>query len=98
MTGESTSVPEHYASGTRWTSIVESLERAGLTGEIGWESLSPLDQFHNRGVIASRELAAKVSIAASDRVLDVGSGIGGSARFLAATYGVHVTGIDLTAE
>ena len=29
-------------------------------------------------------------------VLDVGSGVGGPARFLAATYGCQVTGIDLS--
>jgi cyclopropane fatty-acyl-phospholipid synthase-like methyltransferase len=29
-------------------------------------------------------------------LLDVGCGLGGPARFLAATYGCHVTGIDLS--
>ncbi|WP_245461048.1 methyltransferase domain-containing protein, partial [Mesorhizobium sp. M7A.F.Ca.US.005.03.2.1] len=32
----------------------------------------------------------------TDRILDVGSGIGGPARFLAATYGCQVDGVDLT--
>ena len=31
-----------------------------------------------------------------DRVLDVGAGIGGPARFLAARYGAHVTALDAT--
>ena len=30
------------------------------------------------------------------RLLDVGCGLRGPARFLAATYGCHVTGIDLS--
>jgi SAM-dependent methyltransferase len=34
----------------------------------------------------------------SDHVIDVGSGIGGPSRYLAATYGCRVSGIDLTPE
>jgi ubiquinone/menaquinone biosynthesis C-methylase UbiE len=37
-------------------------------------------------------------ITAATSVLDVGSGLGGPARFLAATYGCRVTGIDLSAS
>ena len=35
---------------------------------------------------------------ASDHVIDVGSGIGGPSRYLAATYGCRVSGVDLTPE
>ena len=35
---------------------------------------------------------------ASDHLLDIGCGIGGPARWIAAKYGCHVTGVDLTAE
>jgi sarcosine/dimethylglycine N-methyltransferase len=35
-------------------------------------------------------------ISAESLVLDVGSGVGGPARFLAATYGCRVTGVDLS--
>jgi ubiquinone/menaquinone biosynthesis C-methylase UbiE len=58
--------------------------------------LAPLDQFHSRGILATAELAERAGIDRSTRVLDVGSGLGGPARFLAATYGCHVTGIDLS--
>jgi ubiquinone/menaquinone biosynthesis C-methylase UbiE len=34
----------------------------------------------------------------ADRVLDVGSGIGGPARLLTREFGCHVTGVDLTDE
>ena len=37
-----------------------------------------------------------VGITAGMSVLDVGSGVGGPARFLAATYGCRVTGVDLS--
>ena len=42
------------------------------------------------------ELAARMKLRESSRVLDIGSGLGGPARTLAEAYGCHVTGIDLT--
>src|SRR6185312_3146177 len=58
--------------------------------------LATLDQFHTRGLAATAELAKLADITADMTVLDVGSGVGGPARFLAATYGCQVTGIDLS--
>ena len=60
------------------------------------EQLGALDQFHTRGLAATAELAALAGITADMSVLDVGSGVGGPARFLAATYGCRVTGVDLS--
>jgi ubiquinone/menaquinone biosynthesis C-methylase UbiE len=42
------------------------------------------------------ELAEGMRLNGDSRVLDVGSGLGGTARTLAAEYGCHVTGLDLT--
>ena len=44
------------------------------------------------------EIADQLEIAATDHLLDVGSGIGGPARYFAHRFGCRVTGIDLTAE
>ncbi|CAG4890154.1 class I SAM-dependent methyltransferase [Paraburkholderia saeva] len=60
------------------------------------QQLAALDQFHTRGVAATAELARLAGITAGMSVLDVGSGVGGPARFLAATCGCRVTGIDLS--
>jgi ubiquinone/menaquinone biosynthesis C-methylase UbiE len=60
------------------------------------QQLGGLDQFHTRGLAATADLAKLVGITADMSVLDIGSGIGGPARFLAATYGCHVTGVDLS--
>jgi len=60
------------------------------------QQLATLDQFHTRGLAATVELAKLAGITTDMSVLDVGSGVGGPARFLAATYGCKVTGIDLS--
>src|SRR5713226_5850028 len=60
------------------------------------QQLATLDQFHTRGLAATVELAKLAGITADMSVLDVGSGVGGPARFLAATYGCQVTGVDLS--
>ena len=60
------------------------------------EQLAALDHFHTRGLAATAELARLVGMSAEMSVLDVGSGIGGPARFLAATLGCRVTGVDLS--
>ena len=62
------------------------------------ETLAPIDHFHGKGVVATEELAAVLQPKASDHLLDIGCGIGGPARWIAAKYGCHVTGVDLTTE
>jgi len=74
-----------------------ALLRAGLgQGRLDWSNLVPMDQFHVRGLDATRELAEALGVEAGSELLDIGCGLGGPARFLAATYGCGVTGIDLS--
>lgn len=57
--------------------------------------LVPFDQYHYHGTEAVDLAAARLGLDAGSRVLDVGAGIGGPARWLAATTGCHVTALEL---
>ncbi|MCB2109742.1 MAG: methyltransferase domain-containing protein [Defluviimonas sp.] len=61
-------------------------------------SLFPYDQLHGRAIQATREHAARLNPSAEAHLLDIGSGVGGPARYFASTYGCRVTGIDVTPE
>lgn len=71
-----------------------------VTGEgtpITPDVLAPIDHFHGGGLAATRDLVAALQPQAGERLLDIGSGLGGPARWIASTFKCHVTGIDLTA-
>lgn len=92
-------VSAHYEVGDLGERILAALRAAGKDLEhLAPGDLAPLDAFHIRGRDATRELAALVQLDASHQVLDVGCGIGGSARHLATEYGCRICGIDLTEE
>jgi SAM-dependent methyltransferase len=62
------------------------------------EDLHPFDQLHGRGIVATREHAARAGLRAGMHVLDLGCGLGGSSRYLVAACNCRVTAIDLTPE
>jgi ubiquinone/menaquinone biosynthesis C-methylase UbiE len=91
------SIAQHYGNSGLLDAIVEGLREQGKDLEhLTPQDLAPIDEFHIRGREATAELAQLAEARPGLRVLDVGSGLGGSARFLAAEYNCHVSGVDLT--
>ena len=92
-------VATHYGNAGIAERVLAALREAhGADAPITVDTLAPLDQFHSRGPAATRELVALLQPQAGERLLDIGSGIGGPARWIAAKFAVHVTGVDLTPE
>lgn len=93
------SVQAHYRAVGLLDRIVAGLREAGKDpGAPTVDDLAPADEFHSAGRHATKDLAALAVLKPGTRVLDVGSGLGGPARFLATTYSCDVTGIDLMPE
>jgi sarcosine/dimethylglycine N-methyltransferase len=70
----------------------------GPKDPIAPEQLFALDQWHYHGTDAIRAAADRLGLGSTSRVLDIGAGIGGPARYLAHTTGCHVTAIELQPE
>jgi SAM-dependent methyltransferase len=92
-------VEAHYTSGNLGPAILAALQAAGKdVDRLTPDDLAPVDEFHGGQRAATVRLAEMVGFSGSERVLDVGSGLGGPSRYLAWRYGCRVSGVDLTAE
>jgi len=92
-------VSRHYSGGNLLSRLNAALAEDGINPDHpSMDALAPYDQFHGRGLEATTEVANLVRATASDHILDIGSGIGGPARYFANRFGCRVTGIDLTPE
>lgn len=95
-TGE---VTAHYSRGDLLARLNAALTEDGVDPKHpSMEALAPYDQFHGRGLEATMEIAGLMQAGPGNHVLDIGSGIGGPARYFATRFGCRVTGIDLTPE
>ncbi len=97
MNEESAAIESHYSQNDLSARILEALVQAGKDPEtLALEDLFPFDQLHAGGVGATRALGGLAGLQAGSTVLDIGSGLGGPARVLAAEFGCRVIGLDLT--
>ena len=92
-------VDKQYGIGGLLQKIETGLKLAGKDLDfLKVDDLMPVDEFHTRGRKATREMADMVNLYTTARVLDVGCGLGGTARHLAEEYQCSVIGVDLTEE
>ena len=97
MTGEV--VERHYGRAGLLETILDGLRAAARSPESPIvDDLAPVDHFHTRGREATLELLRLGALRPGMTVLDLGGGIGGAARVLAAQAGCRVTVLDLTEE
>jgi SAM-dependent methyltransferase len=90
-------IDEYWGRDGLGQAILDSLAASGKDlNALTIEDLAPLDQFHGGGKAATVRLARLAGLQPGMRVLDVGGGLGGPARTLAAEFGCDVTVVDLT--
>ena len=92
-------VSTHYATGDLGQAILDALAADGKDiDKLTLKDLAPVDAFHIGGWEATERMGRNLGLAAGMKVVDMGSGLGGTARQLASTHDCHVSGVDLTAE
>jgi len=96
-------VQDHYARLGSGSAIAARImaalrDHAGADVAITPETLAPIDHLHGLGALATQELADLLEPRAGEAILDIGSGLGGPARWIAAMFGCAMTGVDLTEE
>lgn len=99
MTTTETKVIQHYTNGALLGAIRDGWQLLQNVSDADpVDQLAGVDEFHIGGRIATEMVCRQLDLRPGLRVLDVGCGLGGAARFMAANYGVIVEGVDLTPE
>jgi ubiquinone/menaquinone biosynthesis C-methylase UbiE len=92
-------IHSYYSPNNLYNKIVEGLNNLGKDlSKVTLDDLQPVDEFHIRGDIATKELIKLANFTPDMHILDLGCGVGGSTRRLSDETGCHVTGIDLSDE
>lgn len=92
-------VVRHWTHGGLERAIRDGLAAMGRELESAQpEDLAAVDELHMGGHEATVHLAKRMGLKQGTSLLDIGSGLGGPARFFAGHYGCTVVGIDVTPE
>ena len=96
---DAATVIRHYGNAGIAERVIQALRAVrGPDAPVTPENLAPFDHFHGRGLAGTQDIATRLTLEPGEQLVDIGSGIGGPARWFAATFGVQVTGVDLTPE
>ncbi len=99
MTPIDQEIAQHYTHGSLEAAILVGLEKLRSMSELSLvDHLAGVDEFHIGGRPVTAALAEQLQLSHGLSVLDVGCGLGGTARFLATAYGCMVSGVDITPE
>lgn len=92
-------IHNYYSPNDLYNKIIEGISTLGIElPNLTLDDLKPVDEFHIRSVTATKELIKLAGFTRDMHILDVGCGLGGAARRLAAETGCRVTAIDLSDE
>lgn len=92
-------IEANYTRGSLQEAVLDAIVADGYDpDDLDPEALAPAEEFHTFGRAGTVALAEAASITADDWVVDVGSGLGGPARYLARAHRCQVVGVDLTQE
>jgi SAM-dependent methyltransferase len=90
-------IHSYYSPNDLYNKIIEGLNEIGTDlSKVTLDDLQPVDEFHIRGDVATKELIKLSGFTPDMHILDVGCGVGGSTRRLSHVSGCCVTGIDLS--
>jgi len=99
MTKDIEHIQNYYSPSDLYNNIIRGLKQLGTDlSKVTLDDLQPVDEFHIRGDVATKELIELAEFSSDMHILDMGCGIGGSTRRLAYETGCRVTGIDLSLE
>jgi SAM-dependent methyltransferase len=94
-----TQIQAQYSTGLSRRNIERALTAAGKDlDHLTPADLGLLEDFHTMGRYATGQLVDLAGITSESAVLDAGSGVGGTARYVADRFGCTVTAVDLTNE
>ena len=99
MANDINNIQSYYSPNDLYNKIIDGLNKLDKDlSRVTLDDLQPVDEFHIRGDVATKELIALAEFKPDMHILDMGCGIGGSTRRLSHETGCRVTGIDLSDE